>query len=404
MRRTRSFAVLLLVACGFLRQEAFGQYRGPFPPLRAFDAERKQLREMGITNGLLVTRVTTGQRADSLGIRPGDLIVVFNDTPIKRTDDYVKVRDSLKEGAPMKMGVWRKGKLISIEGTFGNPFGIYNSDYSETMERILDFVRQGNAREAEALLNAARQNQALGLRELLIAQLLIMPAGPIMEGTAAFDLARELRQMLTLYDYDETWLLFGMNDRLELAAFIIEDGIRKWPSNPNWHEDYAATLVSLKRNDAAEAQAHFILDDEKLAANVQGYAQAIGILSMADENRGNWEGAFTTYQRALIRVQDSHQRVAPNAAIRHLYLATKMKDYEAFVEARKLVEDISARNAIAPYADSLQCYLLSLSGRTDEARAIAAVWVAQTSTWTMVFKHWSEHYPEVARAWESIKQ
>jgi putative serine protease PepD len=69
--------------------------------------------------GVLVASVKPGGPAASAGIKPGDLIVAVNKTPVANTDELAAVLAGIKPGKTIPVEVIRNGKKLTIDVTVG---------------------------------------------------------------------------------------------------------------------------------------------------------------------------------------------------------------------------------------------------------------------------------------------
>jgi S1-C subfamily serine protease len=64
---------------------------------------------------VLVTDVVAGMPAQTAGVRDGDLIVTFADTPVQRTDDLHRLLSGDRAGQPCALQVLRGVELVTLE-------------------------------------------------------------------------------------------------------------------------------------------------------------------------------------------------------------------------------------------------------------------------------------------------
>ncbi len=69
--------------------------------------------------GALVGSVQKNGPGAKAGLEPGDVIVKFNDQPIKRSGDLPPLVSSVKPGSTVKLEVWRDGKPVELSATIG---------------------------------------------------------------------------------------------------------------------------------------------------------------------------------------------------------------------------------------------------------------------------------------------
>ncbi|SSW63243.1 Periplasmic pH-dependent serine endoprotease DegQ [Achromobacter agilis] len=64
--------------------------------------------------GALVSSVEADGPAEQAGVQPGDVILKFNNEPIKRWSDLPRIVGETKPGTRADMQVWRKGKTLTL--------------------------------------------------------------------------------------------------------------------------------------------------------------------------------------------------------------------------------------------------------------------------------------------------
>jgi len=69
--------------------------------------------------GALVSSVEASGPADEAGVQPGDVILRFNDEPIKRWSDLPRIVGETKPGTEAAMEVWRKGRTVKLSVKVG---------------------------------------------------------------------------------------------------------------------------------------------------------------------------------------------------------------------------------------------------------------------------------------------
>ena len=70
--------------------------------------------------GALVAKVVSGSPAEQGGIQVGDIIRSVNGSEVRSSGDLPMTISSLAPGQTVKLGVWRKGKLLEIAVKLGN--------------------------------------------------------------------------------------------------------------------------------------------------------------------------------------------------------------------------------------------------------------------------------------------
>ncbi|WMD18020.1 DegQ family serine endoprotease [Achromobacter seleniivolatilans] len=69
--------------------------------------------------GALVSSVEADGPAEQAGVQPGDVILKFNNEPIKRWSDLPRIVGETKPGTKADMEVWRKGKSMTLSVKVG---------------------------------------------------------------------------------------------------------------------------------------------------------------------------------------------------------------------------------------------------------------------------------------------
>jgi putative serine protease PepD len=67
-----------------------------------------------LDGGVLVVSVESGGPADSAGIKPGDVIVAIDKTPVANTDELSTLLAEVRPGTKITVDVIRKGKKLSF--------------------------------------------------------------------------------------------------------------------------------------------------------------------------------------------------------------------------------------------------------------------------------------------------
>jgi serine protease Do len=69
------------------------------------------------TNGALVSQVVPGGPAEKAGVKTGDIVLAFNDTPITGAAQLKNIVGETKAGSPAKLSIWRDKKIITVNTT-----------------------------------------------------------------------------------------------------------------------------------------------------------------------------------------------------------------------------------------------------------------------------------------------
>ena len=67
----------------------------------------------------MITAVMPDSPAQKAGIEAGDIILKFDNKPIKKWSDLPRVVGSTKPDSSVKVDVWRKGKVVVLTATVG---------------------------------------------------------------------------------------------------------------------------------------------------------------------------------------------------------------------------------------------------------------------------------------------
>ena len=69
--------------------------------------------------GALVSSVVRGSAADGAGLKPGDVILKFNDRPLASASELSAMVGESSPGAKVRLDVWRKGESRTLTATLG---------------------------------------------------------------------------------------------------------------------------------------------------------------------------------------------------------------------------------------------------------------------------------------------
>jgi S1-C subfamily serine protease len=72
-----------------------------------------------LSGGVLVTSVVPGGPAASAGIKPGDVVVAINKTPLQTADDLATALATVKPGTTVRVTVARNGRKLTIDVKVG---------------------------------------------------------------------------------------------------------------------------------------------------------------------------------------------------------------------------------------------------------------------------------------------
>jgi serine protease Do len=82
--------------------------------LRDVDPELERSLKLSVSHGALVQDVTAGSPADRAGVRPYDIIVALDDTPVASDDDLIRQISARAPGSPARLRVLRDGRDQSV--------------------------------------------------------------------------------------------------------------------------------------------------------------------------------------------------------------------------------------------------------------------------------------------------
>lgn len=75
--------------------------------------------ELDIDRGVLVTAVQEGSPADAAGIRPGDVLLSFDDQPLGPDVSMLDLLWGRQPGTRVKLLVWRGGRSFDVQTVLG---------------------------------------------------------------------------------------------------------------------------------------------------------------------------------------------------------------------------------------------------------------------------------------------
>jgi hypothetical protein len=157
-------------------------------------------------------------------------------------------------------------------------------------------------------------------------------------------------------------------------------------------------------NDDAERNVRYILDRPRPNLSRYGFYVANNVLSRVAENKEQWKDAFALQKRGLDYGPNfDDDRDTASAALRHTYLASRLKDLAIFRQARDFATSIGGKAfpRWAAYVDALEAMVLASTDHKSEARELVARW-SRTPDWQRVFDYWAVEHPECAVNWKSL--
>ncbi|MCX8007843.1 MAG: trypsin-like peptidase domain-containing protein, partial [Coriobacteriia bacterium] len=98
-----------------------GSAKHPFLGIEGMTVTPDLVAEKGlpVEEGAYVVNVTKGTQAEKAGIKPGDVIVKLDDTPIRSMDDLLLAVRRREVGESVTLSLWRGGKQIEISMKVG---------------------------------------------------------------------------------------------------------------------------------------------------------------------------------------------------------------------------------------------------------------------------------------------
>jgi serine protease Do len=79
-------------------------------------------------NGALVETVYPQTPADEAGLKPGDVILRLDNTPIRDENQLINTISSLPPGRRVRLEIWRDRQVVALQATIG--------DWSEGQSRL----------------------------------------------------------------------------------------------------------------------------------------------------------------------------------------------------------------------------------------------------------------------------
>lgn len=85
--------------------------------MQDLDANVSRALGYGETFGSAVLGITPGSPAEAAGLKPGDVVVSYDNITITSTTQLISLVQRSKIGGKVAMGAWRKGEIIKLEAT-----------------------------------------------------------------------------------------------------------------------------------------------------------------------------------------------------------------------------------------------------------------------------------------------
>jgi S1-C subfamily serine protease len=67
------------------------------------------------TKGVLVVRISERSAAYTAGVRPGDIVVTFNGTPVEDSSHFMRLLSDAPIGESVTLGLFRGGRTITAQ-------------------------------------------------------------------------------------------------------------------------------------------------------------------------------------------------------------------------------------------------------------------------------------------------
>ncbi len=89
------------------------------------DSERAKTLKMKEERGAEITSVDHDTPAEKAGIKPGDVVLEFNGTPIQGIEQLQRMVRDTPPGRTVKLQIWRNGAPLSLNATVGQRKGMW---------------------------------------------------------------------------------------------------------------------------------------------------------------------------------------------------------------------------------------------------------------------------------------
>lgn len=101
---------------------AGGSVKHPFLGIvgQTIDDQLAAAKKLPVKVGALVIEVTKGTGAEKAGLKPGDIVVSLDSTPIRSMDDLLLAVRQTKVGQTVKLGIYRDNKKTTLTMTVGD--------------------------------------------------------------------------------------------------------------------------------------------------------------------------------------------------------------------------------------------------------------------------------------------
>jgi S1-C subfamily serine protease len=99
-----------------------GKAKHPFLGIvgQTIDAQLAAEKKLPVKQGALVVQITKATGAEKAGLKPGDIVVMLDSTPIRSMDDLLLAVRETAVGQTVKLGILRGGKKMTLDMTVGD--------------------------------------------------------------------------------------------------------------------------------------------------------------------------------------------------------------------------------------------------------------------------------------------
>jgi serine protease Do len=147
MRTYTGFGIALLTAA-FLMTPVFGQEKQHLTfqskeasylgiGVQDVDSERARTLKLKEERGAEITSVEPDSPASKMGIKPGDVILDYNGTPVQGMAHLQRLVMETPAGRTVKLNVWRSGASLTLTGAVGQRKGMWLETGDGSMNMVL---------------------------------------------------------------------------------------------------------------------------------------------------------------------------------------------------------------------------------------------------------------------------
>lgn len=271
-------AVASLLALGIAAPGPHAQERSAPPDFAFLGITTEPVEKGDPQSGLRVTYTFPGGSAESIGLRPGDEIIAFNDTIIEDLGTFIELLRREKVGATVRFLLRRDGEQVKAKGKIGS--------YRETMGHLQEKLRE--------------RLYGKPLPELPPVEWWDADAG---EFSAEFDLRAHLS--------GKVGILFGFDDRL-----LTREQLQRASTMRNWRKfstmaktlqksspDSPVAYVGLYRNDRQANQGEGVMREharELLKASPPPFPTGVALFPESVDDRVREDTFFIRNQGVVI--------------------------------------------------------------------------------------------------------